>query len=383
MTRCTSALSVHPVAASATGEVAGAVLEALGAEPDLVVLFASTPHTGAIEDIAAAVRRILRPSILVGSTAVSIVGGAREVEEAPGLSILAVRFDGSEAAVPVRMQAVPSGEGAMTVVGLPELAPDDRRTLVLLADPFSFPVDLLLDGLATDRPELTVLGGMSSAARAPGGNRLLLDAAVHDDGAVGVLLPASVATTTVVSQGCRPIGKPMVVTAATGNLVESLASEPALPLLLRLVDSLSPGDRALAAGGLQLGRVVDERRDSFGPGDFLIRSVLGAVRDRKAVAVGEVAEIGTTVQFQVRDATTADEELRALLSGVDAAGALLFTCNGRGSHLFDEPNHDAEVVAGVAAGQAAGMFCAGEIGPVGGRAFVHGFTASVLLFERS
>ena len=126
--------------------------------------------------------------------------------------------------------------------------------------------------------------------------------------------------------------------------------------------------------------MVDEQRDSFGPGDFLIRNVLGAVREREAVAIGDEAEVGTTVQFQVRDATTADAELRTLLTGHDASGALLFTCNGRGRHLFDKPHHDAELVAAVSGGATAGMFCAGEIGPVGGRPFLHGFTASVLLF---
>ena len=379
-TRCASALSVHPVAATATGEIAGSLLEALGPEPDLVVLFASRAHTGALDDITAAIREILTPRLLVGSTAVSIAGGAEEVEEAPALSILGVRFPpGTPPATPVRLQAVPSGEGAV-VWGLPD-TPDEPSALVLLADPYSFPVDPFLAGLAAERPALTVLGGMASAAHGPGGNRLVLDGTVHDDGAVGVLLPPALRTTAVVSQGCRPIGQPMVVTASSGNLLEGLASEPALPKLLRLVESLDPDDRALAARGLHLGRVVDEQKDTFGPGDFLVRNVLGAVREREAVAIGDQAEVGTTVQFQVRDAASADADLRTLLTGHDAAGALLFTCNGRGTHLFGVPHHDAELVAAAAHGATAGMFCAGEIGPIGGRAFVHGFTASVLLFD--
>jgi small ligand-binding sensory domain FIST len=185
-----------------------------------------------------------------------------------------------------------------------------------------------------------------------------------------------------VSQGCRPIGRPVVVTAAAGNLVESLASEPALPLLLRLVDSLAPDDRALAASGLHVGRVIDERAESYGPGDFLVRGVLGAVRERQAVAIGDEAPVGTTIQFQVRDATTADHELRTLLGDTSAAGALLFTCNGRGAGFFGEPHHDAALVAAASGGATAGMFCAGEIGPVGTRSFIHGYTASVLLFDR-
>jgi small ligand-binding sensory domain FIST len=380
VTRCAAALSTHPVASVATGEVAGAVLEALGPEPDLLVLFATRAHTGAIDDIAAAARQLLRPAVLIGTTAVSIAGGAQEIEDEPGLSVLAVRVEGGAGPiVPVRLEAMGTSDGT-TILGLPDTS-EPGSTLVVLADPFSFPVQELLDALSGSRPALSVVGGLASAAFQAGGNRLLLDGAVHDDGAVGVLLPPGIATRSIVSQGCRPIGSPMVVTGANGNLIESLASEPALPLLLRLVDSLPPADRALAAGGLQLGRVVDERAETYGPGDFLVRSVLGAVRDRNAVAVGDVPPIGTTVQFQVRDASTADHELRALLGDTRAAGALLFTCNGRGTNLFDQPHHDASLVAGAAGPAVAGMFCAGEIGPVGGRPFVHGFTASVLLFD--
>ena len=378
MTTCASALSVHPVAATATGEVAGALLEALGEAPDLVAVFASTPHTGAIEDVLGALRAVLGPKVLVGSTASSIAGGAQEVEEGPALSAMAVRFpEGVSAAVPVRLDVVATGEGEAVLRGLPDHP--DGGTLVVLADPFTFPADAVVDRLGEERPGLMVIGGMASAARGPGGNRLLLDGAVHQDGAVGVLLPPELPVTAVVSQGCRPIGQPMVVTAASGNLLESLASEPALSKLLRLVEHLEPGDRALAAQGLHLGRVVDETRESFGTGDFLIRNVLGAVREREAVAVGDEVEVGTTVQFQVRDADSADQELRHLLAGHEAAGALLFTCNGRGTHLIGVEHHDAQLVADAASGATAGMACAGEIGPVGGRSFLHGFTASVLL----
>jgi small ligand-binding sensory domain FIST len=380
VTACASALSVHPLAATATGEVAGALLEALGEAPDLVVVFASTPHTGAVEDIVGALRSILRPTALVGCTASSIAGGAQEVEEEPALSALAVRFTpGTSPVRSVRLDVAPDGEGGATLRGLPtEVAAGS--TLVLLADPFSFPADPVLGRLAEEQPDLLVLGGLASAARGPGGNRLVLDGAVHDQGAVGVLLPPDLPVTAVVSQGCRPIGQPMTVTGASGNLLESLASEPALPLLLRLVEALEPDDRALAARGLHLGRVVDESREVFGTGDFLIRNVMGAVRERQAVAVGDEVEVGTTVQFQVRDAASADAELRHLLAGHDGTGALLFTCNGRGRHLFGVEHHDAELVAEAAGGAVAGMFCAGEIGPIGGRSFLHGFTASVLLF---
>ena len=383
MTRCAAAVSEHPVAAHATGEVVGAVLDQLGSDrsPDLVFLFATTPHTGALDDVVEAVHEVLHPAVLVGSTAVSVVGRDIEVEEAPGLTLLAVSLDpGTPAPVPVRLEVVPApgGEG-VAVVGLPPTEPGS--TLVLCPDPFTFPADRFLDGLAEHAPGVAVVGGLASAARAPGGNRLLLDGRLYDDGAVGVLLPPGIAATAVVSQGCRPIGDPLVVTRSAGTLIEELASEPALPRLMRTLEALDADDRRLAARGLHVGRVVDEHKEVYERGDFLIRNVLGALREREAVAIGDEVDVGTIVQFQVRDADSADEDLRELLAGRSANGALVFTCNGRGTHLFGRPHHDAEVVAAIAGGATAGMFCAGELGPIGGRAWLHGFTASVLLFE--
>jgi small ligand-binding sensory domain FIST len=152
--------------------------------------------------------------------------------------------------------------------------------------------------------------------------------------------------------------------------------------LVDLLEKLEPDDRALAQRGIHLGRVIDEHKADFERGDFLIRTVLGGDREVGAIAVGDEIEVGATVQFQVRDAISADDDLRELLAGRRANGALVFTCNGRGTHLFGRPDHDAEVVnAHDANGATAGMFCAGEIGPIGDRSFLHGFTASVLLFQ--
>jgi small ligand-binding sensory domain FIST len=221
---------------------------------------------------------------------------------------------------------------------------------------------------------------LASAARGPGGNRLVLDGAVTTTGAVGVLLEQPVQT--VVSQGCRPIGDPMTVTRAERNIIYELAGRPAMERLQELASVASPADRVLLQSGVHLGQVVDEHRDVFERGDFVIRNVLGADRNLGAIAVGDEVEIGSTVQFQVRDAASADEDLRFLLDGRRGDGALVFTCNGRGTQLFGIPDHDAQVVHEALDGAAtAGMFCAGEIGPIGGRSFLHGFTASVLLFD--
>jgi small ligand-binding sensory domain FIST len=377
MTSYAAGLSEHPLPTHAAGEVIGHVLEEVGPAPDLAVVFVTAAHAGALEDIAAAVRSLLQPATLLGVTAVSVVGPDREVEEQPAISLWAGRLGGIP--TPVRLEAAMSPDG-VAFTGLPEEAADGERTLLLLADPFRLPVDALVASLAETHPRLRVVGGVASAARGPGGNRLVIDGHTVSDGAVGALLPASAPVSTVVSQGCRPIGDPLIVTKSEGQVIYELAGQPALERLLALVEALSPEDRALAQQGLHVGRVIDERKERFERGDFLVRNVLGADRSVGAIAVGDDIPVGSTVQFHVRDAESADEDLRALLAGRSGSGALVFTCNGRGQHLFGFPDHDAEVITSAVGPAVAGMFCAGELGPVGDRSFLHGFTASILVF---
>jgi small ligand-binding sensory domain FIST len=376
--RFASALSLHPVPAHAVGETAGEVLERLDAEdPDLLVCFASPHFVGALDDMVHAMRNLLDPSVLLAVTTGAVVGDAREVEDGPGFAVFAARLpDARLTPVALRVEETPDGA---SVVGWPDLdgAPE---TLLLLADPFTFPLDSFLRRLNDDRPGLTVVGGCASAATRPGGNRLALDDRVVADGAVGVFLEGA-AVRTVVSQGCRPVGQPLVVTRSEGSFIQELAGQPALDRLRELAEAVTDDERELLQNGLHLGIVVDEHQADFGRGDFLVRNVIGADRDTGAIAVGDRVAVGQTVQFHVRDAAAADEDLRALLAGAEGDGALLFTCNGRGRHLFGTPDHDAGLIAEVLGPlPAAGGFCAGEIGPVGGRNFLHGFTASLALF---
>ena len=381
-----SALSEHPDPAEATGEVIGAVLEQLGTGPDVAAVFASPQHRDAFGDMAAAINRMLRPGVLVGTTAVAVLGGSREVEDAPAIGLWAGRLAARPR--PVRLQATRTASG-IALQGLSASTFEPGDALLLLADPFSLPVDAIIDALATfetseasETLSVPVVGGMASAANTPGGNRLVLDDEVMSSGGVGVVLPGGVATRTVVSQGCRPIGDPMIVTRAEGNLVMEIAGRPALDRLDDLVRAADAEERSLLASGLQIGIAIDEHRATFERGDFLVRGVVGADRLQRALAVGDRVEVGTTVQFQVRDAAAADEDLRAMLADTTGDAALVFTCNGRGQRLFGEPDHDARVVHDTLGSPAlAGMFCAGEFGPIGGRSFVHGFTASVLVFR--
>ena len=230
---------------------------------------------------------------------------------------------------------------------------------------------------------VAVVGGLASGAAEAGGNRLWIDGNEHADGAVGVAFPPGVVTP-IVSQGCRPVGSPWVVTRSDRNLIHELAGRPAIERLNELIASLSPADRTAAQRGLHIGVVANDQTEEFTQGDFLVRSVLGIEQTSQAVAVGDEVEIGQVMQFQVRDPESASADLRQVLSAEDRTidGALVFTCNGRGTHLFSEPHHDAGVVDETTAGGVAGMFCAGELGPVGNRNALHGFTATVLAFRQ-
>ncbi len=379
MARFAAALSQHPLATQAVGEVSGSILEQLQADDcDLAVCFASPHHVGAFEDIAAALHSILEPAVLLGGTAVGVVGGAREVEDAPALAVLGARLENTELTpVALRVEETPDG---MAVTGWPDAAAG-ARTLLLFADPFTFPVDAFLERCNDDLPDLRVIGGLASAAAVPGGNRLVLDGDTLTGGAVGVLLDGDVEVRTLVSQGCRPIGRPFTVTKADRNFVEELAGKPAIERLQEVAAAASEEERALLRTGLHIGVVVDEHKAEFGRGDFLVRNLFGADQRTGALAVGDAVSVGQTLQFHVRDADAADEDLRELLAGADASAALLFTCNGRGQHLFGVPDHDAGLVERLLGEiPLAGAFCAGEIGPVGGRNFLHGFTASLALF---
>ncbi|MDP9386920.1 MAG: FIST C-terminal domain-containing protein [Actinomycetota bacterium] len=373
-----AALSQHPVPAAAVGEVAGQVLDRLGVAPDLALLFVTPPHGGALEDAANAVADILRPGTLLGCAAVSVVGTGKEVEQEPAVSLWAARFG---PVLPVRLDALRTGGGFATT-GWPDEVPFEPSALVLLADPFSFPVEALYAELGERYPGLRVVGGNASAAVGPGGNRLVLDRRVHTSGAVGALLGPGVEVETVVSQGCRPIGRPYIVTRAERNVVYELGGAPALERLLAMTaEDMSEEDIDLIDQGLHLGQVIDEHKLDFERGDFLVRNVLGADEATGAVAVGDVVDVGATVQFHVRDAATADEDLQHLLTGRRADAALMFTCNGRGIRLFGTADHDAGVLDDKLGVPAAGFFAAGEFGPVGGRNFVHGFTASIALLR--
>jgi len=381
--RYAAAISEHPVAAQAVGEIVGQLLEDLdGRAPDLAALFVSPHFAGATEDVVGVLHAALAPGALVGATHSAVVGTGREVESAPAISVWAVSDPGLRAQT-VALDVVPGAHGGADLVGWPGAGPavDEAHTLLLLGDPFSFPADGVLAVLEAARPGLPAIGGMASAAVGAGGNRLVADDRVVDRGAVGVLLAGTPRVETVVAQGCRPVGNPYVVTETDGHHVVTLGGRPPMERLQDLAATMTDDEREQLARGLHVGLVVDEQRTDYTPGDFLVRNVLGARAEDGALSVGAAVRVGQTLQFQVRDAVAADQDLRAALADRAADAALLFTCTGRGRRLFGVADHDAGAVRDrFGAIPVAGGFCAGELGPVAGRNHVHGFTAGLALF---
>ena len=375
----------------AAAEAADRARAGLNQPCDLAVVFASGHHLGMAKWLLSEVHERLEPRALIGCGAGGTVAGGHELEDTPGVVVWGASLPGAELET-MHLTAERDGEG-FRLLGLPEpLAvaadrsdPGSDESVIALCDPFSFPAEELLAALERSRPQIPVLGGLASASFA-GGAVLLRDGDVHTDGAVAVSL-RGVEVLPCVSQGAGPVGPEMTITSAEANVIVELAGKPAMERLGEVIAGLPEQERELAASGVLIGLVIDENRPDYERGDFLVRPIIGADRESGAIAIGEPVRVGQTVRLQVRDAASADEDLRQALrvqaqalGAAGAAGALLFTCNGRGSHMFDLPDHDASTVEDSLGAPTAGFFCAGEIGPVGGRNFLHGFTATMAVF---
>ena len=374
----------------AAAEAADRVRAGLDAPCDLAVVFASGQHLGMAKWLLSEVHDRLEPRSLIGCGAGGTVAAGRELEDTPSVVVWAASLPGAVLQT-MHVTAERDAEG-FRLLGLPESlteAPEDDgatdESLVALCDPFSFPAEELLAALERSRPHVPVLGGLASASFA-GSAMLMRDGEVHTDGAVAVRLRGA-EVLPCVSQGAGPVGPEMTITTAEANMIGQLAGKPAMERLGEVIASLPEEERDLAASGVLIGLVIDENRPEYERGDFLVRPIIGADRESGAIAIGESVRVGQTVRLHVRDAASADEDLREALRvqaqalGSDgAAGALLFTCNGRGSQMFEVPDHDAAALEDSLGVPTAGFFCAGEIGPVGGRNFLHGFTATMAVF---
>ncbi|MEW6545162.1 MAG: FIST N-terminal domain-containing protein [Nitrospirota bacterium] len=355
---------------------------------DLAFLFFSAHYAPEAEDLCRAVREELTPRTLLGCTGEGIIAGSEEVETGSAAVLWAACLPEVRIA-PFRL-SFPQGADGFAIRGWPDVLETGAEppACVLLADPFSTPINEVLPALADRAPGTAAIGGLAGGGHDLGENRLVFNDEVLEGGLVGTALSGRIAVRTIVSQGCRPIGEPFVVTKAEQNVIHELGGSPALDRLQAVFESLGSDERRIAHRALHIGIVIDEHRARFERGDFLVRNLIGADRNSGSVAIGDEVQEGQTVQFHLRDADAASEDLQLLLAaerakrGKPPLGALLFSCCGRGRALFGRPNHDATTFRErVGDLPLAGFFAQGEIGPVGGSNFLHGYTASLALFS--
>ncbi len=351
---------------------------------DLACLFFSSHHLGHADFLAKTITRQLHPGLLIGCSGEGVIAGHEELETAPAVTLWTARLP-DVVIEPVRLTFSPV-QDQFNLAGWPETQVPGS-TFLLLADPFTTPMQEVLTLLEDRYPGTVAIGGLAGGGHDAGENRFVLQDEVYENGLVGVRLSGPVDIRPIISQGCRPIGDRYVVTKAEHNLIHELGGVPALERLQAVFESLGGEDRRRAHRALHLGIVIDEHRDRFERGDFLVRNLVGADQTTGAVAVGDVVQEGQTVQFQLRDAQSASDDLHMLLAADRAnhqnppMGALMFSCCGRGLGLFGQGNHDSEAVtARLGRIPLAGFFAQGEIGPIGHKNFVHGYTSSIAVF---
>jgi len=382
-----TALSRKTDTEAATRDLSDSIRLQIGTAPiDLAFVFFSSHHAAKASMISAMLKSELRAKVCLGCSGEGVIAGSEEIETSAALTVWVACLP--EVKVTPLQISVSQLQDQIRMPGWPEPGLEDSIFL-LLADPFSTPMQEVLS-LMTDRyPHGVVGGGLAGGGQDSGENRLLLNDQTFDGGVVGVQLTGPIAVRTVTSQGCRPIGERFVVTRAEQNLIYELGGVRALTRLQDIFESLGGTQRRDAHRALHLGIVIDEHGSHFERGDFLVRNLIGADQQAGAVAIGDVVQEGQTVQFHLRDAKSASDDLHVLLAADRTThrnpplGALLFSCCGRGEGLFGRPHHDSGVVQErLGPIPTAGFFAQGEIGPVGGRNFLHGYTASVVIFSK-
>ena len=394
--RFSSALSTLTDSEAAIEEVSRGLAAGLaGKQPDFAAVFVSHHHGTAIESLGPRLALATGARVLIGCTGEGIVGTTKEIERGAALSLFGGSLPGTQLR-PFVVQARREAEEKLGFTKVPEVVDRARAGVLLLADPFTFPAAEYLETLNREIPGVPVVGAMASGGNGPGQNLLVTGEGLVESGAIGVVVEGDVEMRPVVSQGCRPVGKAWVITACKDNLIQKLGGKQAVQVLMETLQGVSDADRNLLQNRPFLGLAVDPTKSDFGRSDFIVRMLVGIEPQQGAIAVGDSGlRVGQTVQFLVRDAASAGEDLVALMrdragdAGDPKAdppasrGALLFSCNGRGTRMFSKPNHDIGCIQSAFAEvlPASGFFAMGEIGPVAGKNFLHGFTASVALFQ--
>lgn len=362
-----------------------------GQKPDLLLVFASSEFLSGYDTITARLQAALGPRALLGCSGGGVVGDGREIEHHPALALsAAILPDVTITPFRVADSALPGLDvSPRQWQNLINVSPNELPHFIILADPFSIRIENFLMGLDFAYPKAVKVGGLASGASQPGENALFLNSVCYRSGAVGLALTGNIALDTLVAQGCRPIGKALRVTKCDRNILMELDGQPPLNILRDLYTTLDARDQVLLQNALFLGLVMDPMKSHFTQGDFLIRNIVGLDADKGILAVGALLRAGQIVQFHLRDARTSTDDLDQILttyqskSGRDqVAGALLFSCLGRGEYLYGRGSHDTKLFLDkLGTIPIGGFFCNGEIGPVGGTTYLHGYTSCFALFR--
>ena len=379
-----SAISQRVDARQALAEASDRVLAALGGPPDLAFIFASSHYNAVYESIPGWAQAFLSPRHLIGCSGSGIIGAGEESERREALSILAGRMPGVEL-FPFHLGGNPRAAGAEFWSEVSGIDPQSAAGFVLLVDPASIETEALLKGLDGASPLAPKVGGLVSGIEAAGEAALFLNDRTYREGALGLALRGRVELQTVVAQGCRPIGDPMIVTRCRDGIIYELNVGRPVEALQRLFERLDPRDQELCRHSLFLGIEMSGRSHSYGQGDFLVRNLGGLEPNAGAMAVQGHVDNYQVVQFHLRDARTSAQDLELRLAELQrqrtarsARATLLFSCVGRGQELYGVPNHDSDVLCRrMGSLPLAGFFANGEIGPVSGHSFLHGYTSVV------
>ncbi len=387
-----STLSDAATLPQALEEVASAAERSLKEQiPDLCLVFISNHFQSGYETVIPFLKARLGPRVILGCSGGGVVGTGRELENCPALALTcAVLPEVTLTPFRVADSSLPGLDASPRewhhLAGVSSV---DNPQFIVLADPFSIRIDNLLMGLDYAYPKATKVGGLASGGKQPGDNALYLNSVCYRSGGVGVALSGNIALDALVSQGCRPIGKPMRVTKSDRNILVELDGKSPLHILRDLYLTLGARDQNLLQHALFLGLVMDPMKSHFTQGDFLIRNIVGMDTEKGILAIGAHLRQGQLVQFHLRDALTSDEDLKQVLSTYaqrsthdQVTGALLFSCLGRGEYLYGHASHDSQLFQ-QKLGQVpiSGFFCNGEIGPVGGTTYLHGYTSCFALFR--
>jgi small ligand-binding sensory domain FIST len=257
-------------------------------------------------------------------------------------------------------------------------------------DPFHLDSEAWLKSWNEAYAPLPVMGGLASGDFTEQITQVYLNGDVFEEGGIAISFGGDVRLAGVTSQGCTPIGETWTLTKVDQNVIHEIGNRPAYEVLAETFNQLPAEEQKRARGNLFIGLVVNEYLEDFHRGDFLIRNLLGADPRSGSIVVGAAPRLGQTIQFQRRSAAAATEDMNELLAqtrtrlkSTPIYGGCLCSCNGRGQGMFGRPNHDAQLVQErLGPVGLTGFFCNGEIGPVGERSFLHGFTASLALFVK-